>query len=53
MTQTTEQSWWPKEASKNEAQGVPELTPNDPEFIEKDTGIIQIPKKMKLPEATF
>ena len=35
MAEKTEQNWYPQKTSKNEAQGVPELTQNGSEFIEK------------------
>ena len=35
MAKKTEQNWYPQKTSKNEAQGVPELTENGSELIEK------------------
>ena len=49
MAEKTEQNWYPQKTSKNEAQGVPELTQNGSEFIEKLSEIEKSgPKNWKL-----
>ena len=45
MAEKTEQNWYPQKTSKNEAQGVPELTQHGSELIEKNTKIEKVTNK--------
>ena len=54
IAEKTEQNWYPQKASKNEAQGVPELTQNGSELIENITKIEKSDKKnMKIEGSIF
>ena len=45
ITQTTKQNWLPKKTSKNDAQGVPELTQNGSEFVKNLQKITKRPQQ--------